>query len=47
MTKDDPSLFDAISTMIAIGMIIGLLTGCSQADPRSGVFSEREGVLTG
>jgi len=27
MTKDDPSLFDAISTMIAVVMIVGLLTG--------------------
>jgi hypothetical protein len=27
MTKDDPSLFDAISTMIAIVMIVGLVTG--------------------
>ena len=27
MTKDDPSLFDAISTVIAVVMIVGLLTG--------------------
>jgi len=27
MTKDDPSLFDAISAVIVIGMIVGLLTG--------------------
>ena len=27
MTNDDPSLFDAISTLIAVVMIVGLLTG--------------------
>jgi hypothetical protein len=27
MKKDDPSLFDAISTTIAIAMIVGLLIG--------------------
>ena len=27
VTKDHPSLFDAISTVIVIGMIVGLLTG--------------------
>ena len=34
MTKDDPSLFDAISTMIAVVMISSACSpGCSQADP--------------